>query len=115
MPFAELAAAIPPPAVPARHQIFDVRFALQNHPVPDIELPGIPTRLRTLATGTSRFDIACELTEDGDALESVWLHRPPFVTQRDCEDLEKAFHAVLEGNCRLPAGTQKTADPIPQP
>jgi hypothetical protein len=103
MPFAELAAALPPPAVPARHRIFDVRFALQNHPVPDIELPGVPTRLRTLATGTSRFDIACELTEDGGALESVWLCRPPFVTGEDCEDLEKAFHAVLDGISQNPA------------
>jgi len=110
MPFAELAKAVAPADGRLQHQIFDVRFALQNHPVPDIELPGISTRLRTIATGTSRFDIACELTEDGSALEVVWLYRWPLVNDKDIGHLDRLLGAVLEEAGRnsdfLPAQSQ---------
>lgn len=95
MPFAELAAAVGLPPAGNRHPIFDVRFALQNHPVPDIVLPGISTRLRTRSTGTSRFDIGCELTEDGHALEVVWLYRPPFLTEGAILHLDQLLRNVL--------------------
>ena len=96
MPFAALVEALGQPATPHRHPIFDVRFALQNHPVPDIELPGISTRLRTRCTGTSRFDIGCELTEDGDCLEVVWLYRSPFVSDGEVLKLDQLLRGVLE-------------------
>jgi len=95
MPFAELAEAVGQPPGPCRHPVFDVRFALQNHPVPDIELPGISTRLRTRATGTSRFDIGCELTEDGGSLEVVWLYRPTVVKAGDVVQLDRLLQEVL--------------------
>lgn len=95
MPFVELAKAVLNPRSPHRHQVFDVRFALQNHPIPDIELPGISTRLRTISTGTSRFDIGCELTEDREALEVVWLYRPRLVRSEDVEFLDQLFASVL--------------------
>jgi hypothetical protein len=95
MPFAELAAALGEPSSPDQHAVFDVRFALQNHPVPDIELPGFSTRLRTCATGTSRFDMGCELTEDEGDLELVWLHRPSVVPRTDVVDLDRLFRAAL--------------------
>jgi non-ribosomal peptide synthetase component F len=102
MPFAELAACLGEPSGLHRHPVFDVRFALQNHPVPDIELPGISTRLRTCSTGTSRFDIACELTEDGQSLEVVWLYRPSLVNDEEIGDLDRLLLAVLEDADRTP-------------
>jgi hypothetical protein len=96
MPFAELASALTQSLTPTRHRIFDVRFAFQNHPVPDIELPGISTRLRTIATGTSRFDIACEMTEYDGSLEVVWLYRRPLVSEEDITQLDGLLQSVLE-------------------
>jgi hypothetical protein len=96
IPFAELAKAVAPAEGVRQHPVFDVRFALQNHPVPDIELPGISTRLRTISTGTSRFDIACELTEDAGALEVVWLYRRPLVNDEEIRHLDRLLGAVLE-------------------
>ena len=103
MPFAELANVVVPANADARHHIFDVRFALQNHPVPDIELPGISTRLRTISTGTSRFDIACELTEDGHALEAVWLYRPSLVDDEEIRFLDRLLGDVLGEAGRNPS------------
>jgi len=102
MPFAELAVALGEPSVPGRHAVFDVRFALQNHPIPDMALPGISTKLRTCATGTSRFDLACELTEDGGDFEMVWLYRPTVATDLDIRELDRIFRDVLTTVCRDP-------------
>jgi len=102
MPFAELARLMGPSAGPGRHSIFDVRFALQNHPVPDIELPRISTRLHMRSTGTARFDLGCEITETGIELEVVWLHRQGMFSGADLAALDTLFRTVLVGVGRDP-------------
>lgn len=102
MPFAELVPALAEVAAPGRHAVFDTRFALQNHPIPDLELPGISTRLRTCSTGTTRFDLGCELTENGGEFEMVWLHRPSVVSDLDIRELDRIFRDVLTTVCRDP-------------
>lgn len=100
MPFVELAAAVEKDNPRRRHAVFDVRFAVQNHPFPGIEIPGMSSSLRNLSSGTSRFDIACELTEDGKKMELIWLHRPSVATRSDIDELDRLFRAVLEEKCR---------------
>jgi hypothetical protein len=102
MPFAELAKALGDPAEPGRHTVFDTRFALQNHPLPDVVLPGISTKLRTSSTGTVRFDLGCEMTEEDGGLEVVWLHRPSVISQAEIRNLDEAFRNVLAAVCREP-------------
>jgi len=97
MPFAELVSAVEANSPRGRHAVYDVRFAVQNHPFPDIVVPGISTSLRTLSSGTSRFDLACELTEDGKKFEVIWLHRPSVVDRPSVEALDRHFRDVLEG------------------
>ena len=102
MPFAELAPALGSPQVPGSNPVFQVRFALQNHPVPDVVLPTLSARLRMRSTGTSRFDLGCELTEEGQALEIAWLFRANLFSQKDIETLDGMFRTVLGGACRSP-------------
>ena len=102
MPFAELAAALGPRPAGHRHSIFDVRFALQNHPVPDVNLPGIATQLKMRSTGTARFDLGCEITEDGAELEVVWLYRPRVLASSSPSELHTLFLDVLSYACRHP-------------
>jgi len=78
MPFAELARALGDTGAPGHNPIFEVRFALQNHPVPDVALPGISAKLRMRSTGTARFHLACEIT--GKCLSS----RPGFFYRLFC-------------------------------
>src|SRR5205823_13342922 len=59
MPFAELVRAIGERPSPKHNPIFEVRFALQNHPVPDVEIRGLSLKLRMRSTGTPRFDLGC--------------------------------------------------------
>jgi hypothetical protein len=81
MPFTELIRAIGESPSPKHNPIFQVRFALQNHPVPDIEIRGLSVKLRMRSTGTPRFDLGCEITEQGDNLEVVWLFRENLFSQ----------------------------------
>ncbi len=102
MPFAELARALGDMGAPGHNPIFEVRFALQNHPIPDVALPGLSTKLRMRSTGTARYHLACEVTEEGEQLEVVWLFRPQLFPQAEVENLGRLFQNVLTGACRSP-------------
>jgi hypothetical protein len=102
MPFAELVRAIGERPSPKHNPIFEVRFALQNHPVPDVEIRGLSLKLRMRSTGTPRFDLGCEITELGDTLEVVWLFRENLFSQPEIEELGRLFRTVVESICRVP-------------
>jgi non-ribosomal peptide synthetase component F len=102
MPFAELARAVGEKTTPGHPPIFEVRFALQNHPIPDVALPGLSAKLRMRSTGTARFHLACEVTEEGDQFEVVWLFRPQLFPQGDVERLGRLFRQVLTEACQTP-------------
>ena len=38
-------------------------------------VPGLAVRLKMCSTGTARFHLGCEITEEGETLEVVWLFR----------------------------------------
>ncbi|MFL6514469.1 MAG: condensation domain-containing protein [Chthoniobacterales bacterium] len=107
MPFAELIQAMGERPSPNYNPIFEVRFALQNHPVPDVEIRGLSLKLGMRSTGTPRFNLACEITEQGDALEVVWLFRENLFSQGEIEELGRLFRTVLENICQIP--DRKTA------
>lgn len=102
MPFVELVRALGEPVAPGYNPIFEVRFALQNHPLPDVSLPNLAAKLRMRSTGTARFDLACELTEDGDALEIAWVYRPDLFSAADLQELDTIYRSVLAAACRSP-------------
>ena len=93
MPFAELVSAVGRGT--GRHPVFDVRFAVQNHPFPGIDIPGIASRLEPISTGTARFDIGCEMTEDGRKLELRWLHRTDALAESDLAELDRIMRGVI--------------------
>jgi non-ribosomal peptide synthetase component F len=102
MPFAELVAALGDRAAPGHHPVFEIRFALQNHPVPEVSLHGVSARLKMLSTGTARFQIGCEITVIHDEFELAWLFRPSLFPQTEIENLARIFKTVLEFVCSSP-------------
>jgi len=102
MPFAELLPALGDLPAPGHNPVFEVRFAFQNHPVPDVALHGLSARLRMRSTGTARFHLGCEITVVMDALEVVWLFRPNLFPLAEIENLSYMFQAVLADACRSP-------------
>ena len=102
LPFAELIHALGDHPAPGRHPVYSVRFALQNHPIPDVVLPTLSVKLRMRSTGTARFDLGCEVTEEGAGLEVVWLFRQTLFDQPDIDTLERLFLTVLTKVCDSP-------------
>lgn len=112
MPFAELAKELGDKGAPGHNPIFEVRFALQNHPVPDVALPGLSAKLRMRSTGTARCHLACEITEDGEQLEVVWLYRANLFEHAKVEELERLFEETLAAAAR-PAGVTASSKMAP--
>jgi hypothetical protein len=102
MPFAEIAARLGDKPAQMRHTIYDVRFALQNHPVPDMVVPRVSAKLRMRSTGTPRFDLGCEITEMGAELEVVWLFQPDMFSKVGIAELNEMLLAILTIVCRSP-------------
>jgi hypothetical protein len=102
IPFAELTRALGDRPSQEHTPIFDVRFALQNHPVPYAAVPGMAFKLRMRSTGTARFHLGCEITENGETLEVVWLFRPQLFSREEVKDLASLFEAALAQVARIP-------------
>lgn len=102
MPFAELARALGDRGAPGHNPVFEVRFALQNHPIPVIKLPSLSANLKMRSTGTARFHLACEITEEAEQLEVVWLFRPKLFSESEVANLGRIFENVLADACRRP-------------
>jgi Condensation domain len=102
MPFAELVPALEELPRPGQNPIFEVRFALQNHPVPDVTVHGLSARLKMRSTGTARFQLGCEITVVDDGFQVVWLFRPKLFPLAEIKNLAYLFQAVLAGTCRSP-------------
>ncbi|MFN0076002.1 MAG: condensation domain-containing protein [Prosthecobacter sp.] len=102
MPFAELVRVLGEPTSSAHNPLFEVRFALQNHPIPDVAVPGLSLQLRMRCTGTARFNLACEINEEGDAMEVAWLFRENQFSLEDIQNVGRLYLAVLAGVCRSP-------------
>jgi hypothetical protein len=102
MPFAELAPTLGERPAPGHNPLFEVRFALQNHPIPDVKLSNLSARLSMRSTGTARFRLGCEITEDREGPAVAWLFRENLFSQRDMEVLDGIFQRVLLGVCQAP-------------
>ena len=102
IPFVELVHGLGKQSEAGYNPLFDVRFALQNHPMPEISLPNLSARLSMRSTGTARFQLGCEITEDREGLEIAWLFRENLFSRRDIESLDGIFRRVLAGICRSP-------------
>jgi Condensation domain len=102
MPFAELAPALGERSAPGHNPIFDVRFALQNHPIPEVSLDGLSARLSMRSTGTARFHLGCEITAANKGLEVAWLFRPKLFPLAEIKRLAYSFEGVLARACHSP-------------
>ncbi|WP_443677792.1 amino acid adenylation domain-containing protein [Mycobacterium angelicum] len=62
-PFERLVELLNPTRSTAHHPLFQVFFALQNNPLPTIELPGLQVEALPAPTGTAKFDLFINLVD----------------------------------------------------
>ncbi|HKV09744.1 MAG TPA: amino acid adenylation domain-containing protein, partial [Thermoanaerobaculia bacterium] len=103
LPFEKLVAEVNPDRDLDRSPLFQVMFALQNAPAERIELPGLTLRRLEIETGTTRFEMFLEMTENGGGLEGA-LH---YSTDRFEADFVTRFlghfETLLQGMAADPA------------
>jgi hypothetical protein len=58
--------------------------------------------LQMRSTGTARFHLACEITEETEQLEVVWLFRPKLFPETEVGNLGRIFQNLLASACRSP-------------
>ena len=102
MPFVELALALGESPRQGHNPIFEIRFALQNHPVPDVAVHGLSARLKMRSTGTARFHIGCEITSIRNGFEVVWVYRSKLFSLAEIKELGYLFQTVLAQACASP-------------
>ncbi|HEX5443890.1 MAG TPA: amino acid adenylation domain-containing protein, partial [Pirellulales bacterium] len=57
-----------------RSPLFQVMFALQNAPLPELTFPNLSVRPVPVSSGTALFDLTLSLTETGETLEARWQY-----------------------------------------
>ncbi len=63
LPFERLVEVLNPERSTARHPLFQVMLALQNNPLPVLDLPGVETAHQQVDITTSKVDLSFDLTE----------------------------------------------------
>ncbi|HEX2269341.1 MAG TPA: amino acid adenylation domain-containing protein, partial [Pyrinomonadaceae bacterium] len=74
VPFERVVEELRPERALNHAPLFQVLFALQNEPLPRIDLPNLRMRVEDATSDTAKFDLALEITEDADELACVWQY-----------------------------------------
>lgn len=72
LPFEKLVEALDPDRDLSRNPLFQVALALQNAPMPALELPGLTLEPVPLESSSTRFDLEVHLWEPTHGLRSLW-------------------------------------------
>jgi amino acid adenylation domain-containing protein len=71
LPFERLVQALQPERALSRQPLFQVMFALQNTPLPALDLPGLTLAPLNVDSGTAKLDLDFWIIEDGAQLTGV--------------------------------------------
>jgi len=99
VPFEKLVEALRPPRDLSRNPLFQVNFRVVTAKPPALELTWVPSSLlELLDNGTSKFDLALELSTDGifgGYIEYSTALFEPATIDRMLADFERLLHAAL--------------------
>ncbi|HEX5883538.1 MAG TPA: amino acid adenylation domain-containing protein, partial [Pyrinomonadaceae bacterium] len=97
VPFERLVEELAPQRELSHGPLFQVLFALQNAPLPQIDLPGLRMRVEDATRGTTKFDLALEITEDGNELECVWQYDADVFDAATIKRMAAHYQTLLGG------------------
>ena len=77
--------------------LFQVMFALENAPLPEVEAHGLKMRPEALAGDTAKFDLALGIVETPLGLIADWQYRSELFEAAIIESMASHFQTLLEG------------------
>jgi amino acid adenylation domain-containing protein len=97
LPFEVLVEALRPERVLSHTPLFQVLFALQNAPMPALELAGLTLTPEAGATDTAKFDLALDLTETPAGLSGYLEYSTDLFEAATVARMAGHFQTLLEG------------------
>ncbi|HSE18132.1 MAG TPA: amino acid adenylation domain-containing protein [Pyrinomonadaceae bacterium] len=97
MPFEKLVEELAPERNLSVTPLFQVMFALENAPLPEVEAHGLKMRPEALVGDTAKFDLALGIVETPDGLIADWQYRSELFEAATIERVASHFQTLLEG------------------
>jgi amino acid adenylation domain-containing protein len=96
LPFEKLVEAVQPERALSRNPLVQVVFALQNAPIPSLELPGLKLDLWEFDFGTVRFDLEVLLREVPEGLSGHFVYSTDLFDSATIARMAGHFQTLLE-------------------
>src|SRR5215217_3181446 len=97
IPFEKLVEELAPERNLSVTPLFQVMFALENAPLPEVEAHGLKMRPEALSGDTAKFDLALGIDETPDGLIADWQYRSELFEVATIERMAANFQTLLEG------------------
>src|SRR6185369_15267110 len=97
IPFEKLVEELAPERNLSVTPLFQVMFALENAPLPEVEAHGLKMRPEALSGDTAKFDLALGIVETPDGLIAYWQYRSELFETATVERMAANFQMLLEG------------------
>ena len=97
VPFEKLVEELAPERNLSFTPLFQVMFALENAPLPEVEAHGLKMRPEALAGDTAKFDLALGIVETPEGLVADWQYRTELFEAATIERMASHFQMLLEG------------------
>jgi HAD superfamily phosphatase (TIGR01681 family) len=96
LPFEKLVEVLQPHRDTSRHPLFQVMLALQNTPLPGVEVPGLTLRPLDADSNTARFDLLLAVTDTSQGLACALEYNADLFDAETIKRMLAHFHALLE-------------------
>jgi natural product biosynthesis luciferase-like monooxygenase protein len=102
VPFEKLVEVLQPERDVSRNPLFQVMFALQNTPLPKLELPGLALRLLEIDSGTAQLDLTLNLEERSTGLCGWFEYNTDLFDRATLGRMAAHFQILLAGIVAAP-------------
>jgi amino acid adenylation domain-containing protein len=96
VPFERVVEELSPERELSHNPLFQVLFALQDAPLPHIDLPGLRMRLEGVTSSSTKFDLALEMTDGEDELSGAWQYDTDVFDAATIKRMAAHYQTLLE-------------------
>ncbi|ARU62806.1 hypothetical protein CBW65_18885 [Tumebacillus avium] len=96
LPFEKLVEELQPERNMSYSPLFQVMFALQNAPVPELKLSGLHLQAQELDSGTSKFDLSLYMMQKESGLLARFEYNTDLFDRATMERMGKHLHNLLD-------------------
>jgi len=97
LPFEKLVEEVQPDRSLSHTPLFQVMFALQNFPMPNLEVAGLNLQVQEVETGTAKFDLTLFVEDRGRELVAIFEYNTDLFKATTITRMLGHFQTLLEG------------------